>query len=117
MPPLVHIAAREGLTQAEMVNQLLSYALSEHHLTDENLSLWQTLTDREKETAAFTCLGYTNQEIAQKMFISPNTVKTHLRRILRKFDVNSKTELQLLLAAWDFHAWDQSSDLDSTNPS
>ncbi|MCP4418020.1 MAG: helix-turn-helix transcriptional regulator, partial [Chloroflexi bacterium] len=74
--------------------------------TDENLALWHTLTNREKETAAFTCLGYTNHEIAQKMVISPNTVKTHLRRVLQKFGVGSKVELQFQLAAWDFHAWD-----------
>ncbi|MCP4418016.1 MAG: helix-turn-helix transcriptional regulator, partial [Chloroflexi bacterium] len=75
--------------------------------TDENLALWHTLTNREKETAAFTCLGYTNHEIAQKMVISPNTVKTHLRRVLQKFGVGSKSELQLVLASWDFSGWDK----------
>jgi DNA-binding CsgD family transcriptional regulator len=94
------------------MNQLLSFAVGEQHFIDENLSLWETLTDREKETAAFTCLGYTNHEIAQKMVISPNTVKTHLRNILQKFDVSSKAELQVLLASWDFHAWDKP-DMDS----
>lgn len=36
------------------------------------------------------------------MSISPNTVKTHMRRVLYKFHVGSKSELQLLLANWDF---------------
>jgi DNA-binding CsgD family transcriptional regulator len=112
VPLIVNIAVREGLTPNETVNQLLSFALGEQHMTDENLSLWETLTDREKETAAFACLGYTNHEIARKMTISPNTVKTHLRSVLGKFNVSSKTELQLLLAAWDFHAWDNP-DMDS----
>ena len=112
VPLIVNIAVREGLTPSETVNQLLSLALGEHHMTDENLGLWETLTDREKEAAALTCIGYTNHEIAHKMVISPNTVKTHLRSVLQKFNVNSKAELQLLLASWDFRAWDKP-DMDS----
>ena len=112
IPLIENIANREGLSVADTVNQLLSLAVGEQHIIDENLNLWETLTDREKETAAFTCLGYTNHEIARKMVISPNTVKTHLRNTLQKFDVSSKAELQLLLAGWDFHAWDKP-DMDS----
>jgi DNA-binding CsgD family transcriptional regulator len=112
IPLIESIANREGLTITDTVNQLLSFAVGEQHFIDENLSLWETLTDREKETAAFTCLGYTNHEIAHKMVISPNTVKTHLRNVLQKFDVSSKAELQVLLASWDFRAWDKP-DMDS----
>ena len=112
IPLIESIANREGLTPTDTVNQLLSFAVGEQHFIDENLSLWETLTDREKEATAFTCLGYTNHEIAQKMVISPNTVKTHLRNVLQKFDVSSKAELQVLLASWDFRAWDKP-DMDS----
>lgn len=112
LPLIDNLAAKEGLTHAEVVNQLLSFALAEQYMVDENLSLWETLTDREKEAAALTCIGYTNHEIAQKMVISPNTVKTHLRNTLQKFGVSSKAELQVLLANWDFHAWDKP-DMDS----
>lgn len=112
LPLIKNIAHREGLTIPETLNQLLSFAVGEQHFVDENLALWELLTDREKETAAFTCLGYTNHEIAQKMTISPNTVKTHLRNVLQKFNINSKAELQLLLASWDFNTWDRP-DMDS----
>jgi DNA-binding CsgD family transcriptional regulator len=112
IPLIESIADREGLSVTDTVNQLLSLAVGEQHIIDENLNLWETLTDREKETAAFTCLGYTNHEIAQKMVISPNTVKTHLRNVLQKFAVNSKAELQVLLASWDFRGWDKP-DMDS----
>ena len=104
---LQHIAAKNGLTVPETAHQLLSFAVGEHFMADENLSNWYALTGREKEAAAFTCLGYTNQEIAEKMVISPNTVKSHLRNVLTKFDVNSKAELQVLLATWNFEAWDK----------
>lgn len=109
-----NIASREGLTVRDTVNQLLSFAVAEHHMADENLTLWHTLTDREKEATALTCLGYTNHEIARRMVISPNTVKTHLRNILQKFQISSKAELQLLLAKWEFHHWDRP-DMDSAH--
>lgn len=103
---LENIAAKEGLTVEETAHVLLSFAIGEHYFADENLDLWESLTDREKEAAALTCLGYTNDEIAQKMVISTNTVKSHLRGVLTKFKVNSKAELQVQLATWDFSGWD-----------
>lgn len=112
IPLLENIALDEGLSLSETVNRLLSFAIGEHHATNENLTLWHTLTEREQETAALACLGYNNAEIASKMTISINTVKTHLRRVLQKFRVNSKAELQLILASWDFREWDNP-DLDS----
>ncbi|MBK8905938.1 MAG: helix-turn-helix domain-containing protein [Anaerolineaceae bacterium] len=107
IPLIENIADREGLTPAQTINQLLSFAVGEQHFVDENLTRWESLTDREKQAAALTCLGYTNQEIARKMGISPHTVKTHLRSVLQKFNVNSKAELQRLLASWDFRAWNR----------
>jgi hypothetical protein len=53
------------------------------------------------------CLGFTNQEIAERMIISVNTVKTHIRSILSKFNVNSKTDLQTILSGWDFTEWSE----------
>ena len=106
VPLIINIASREGLTPNEAVNQLLSFAVGEQHYVDENLALWDTLTARERETAALICLGYKNQEIARLMHISPNTVKTHVKRVLHKFQVSSKAELQLLLVDWDFTGWD-----------
>lgn len=104
---LENIAAKEGFTVQETVHVLLSFAIAERYCDDENLELWESLTDREKEAAAFTCLGYTNEQIAEKMVISSNTVKSHLRNILNKFNINSKAELQVQLANWDFSGWDK----------
>lgn len=42
------------------------------------------LTPREKETAAFLLEGYTYREIAQKLSISPGTVKTHGLAVYKK---------------------------------
>ena len=66
---------------------------------------WEKLSPREREITAYTCLGYTNKQIAARLSISPETVKTHVRNVLFKFDVHSKAKLRVMLASWDFSSW------------
>ncbi len=105
MPLLENIAVQERKSVEEITEELLYFAITERHTAVEGLQLWGELTPREKQTAALACLGFTNQEIAENMVISTNTVKTHVRHILNKFNVSSKTELRSVLAGWDFSAW------------
>lgn len=105
LPLLEELAKRQNTTIETMAAELLYEATLERRTSLDNLEQWQALTPRERETAALTCLGYTNQQIADQMVISPNTVKTHIRNIYAKFDVNSKTDLQQALAGWDFQKW------------
>lgn len=67
---------------------------------------WQSLSPREQQVAALVCHGYTNRQIAARLVISVETVKTHVRNALYKFNLHSKRELSLVLADWDFSAWD-----------
>ena len=53
----------------------------------------QSLSDREREVGRLAAVGLTNPEISAKLFISVNTVKTHLARVLDKFQVRDRTEL------------------------
>lgn len=105
IPLIGDIAQEEGLSISETVNRLLSFAIGEHHATNDNLLRWDSLTPRQQDTAAYACLGYSNMEIAQKMSISVNTVKTHLRQVLQTFAVGSKRELEIILVSWDFSDW------------
>ncbi len=50
------------------------------------------LTEREREILQRLAQGLGNQEIAQALFISPQTVQTHVRNILSKLAVHSKLE-------------------------
>lgn len=50
------------------------------------------LTQREKEVLARLVAGRSNKDIAEALFISQNTVRTHIQNILSKLGVHSKLE-------------------------
>jgi DNA-binding NarL/FixJ family response regulator len=50
------------------------------------------LSARELETLRLMGQGLSNKSIAESMFISENTVKYHIRNILRKLEVQNRTE-------------------------
>ena len=51
------------------------------------------LTETECRVAALVTQGHTNREVAAAMFLTENTVQTHLRHIFQKLGVKSRTEL------------------------
>ncbi|MBI4547852.1 MAG: response regulator transcription factor [Ignavibacteriae bacterium] len=55
----------------------------------------ENLSEREMELLSYLAKGYHDQEIADKLFISVKTVRTHLRNIYQKLHVRSRTEAVL----------------------
>ena len=45
------------------------------------------ISERESDVLALLAAGHSNQEIADRLFVSPNTVKTHLQNLYQKLDV------------------------------
>jgi DNA-binding NarL/FixJ family response regulator len=54
------------------------------------------LTDREREVMALVAAGRTNDEIAEQLFLSPATVKTHVSRTMSKLDARDRAQLVVL---------------------
>ncbi len=53
------------------------------------------LTEAEKEIVSLICQGYRNKEIAQKLHISEQTVKSHCNRIYKKVGVSDRLQLAI----------------------
>jgi two-component system response regulator NreC len=53
----------------------------------------EVLTERELEVLRLVALGYTNSEIAKRMYISPRTVETHRANLQSKLRLNGRPEL------------------------
>jgi two-component system, NarL family, response regulator NreC len=51
------------------------------------------LSDREREVLRLLALGFTNQEIAKKLFISVRTAETHRSHVMQKLRLASRAEL------------------------
>ncbi len=52
----------------------------------------EDLTERERDVLALMIKGLNNTEIAEKLVVSPSTIKSHVSHILAKLDVSSRTE-------------------------
>jgi DNA-binding CsgD family transcriptional regulator len=101
------IAKDEGRPEAELIPELLNAGLTQYTSNERLWNKWELLSSREKDVAALVCLGYTNREVAARLNISPETVKDRLAAVFRKFGINKRNDLRLLLSIWDFSAWER----------
>lgn len=81
------IATGQGALSPEVVSAVLN-AVS-HSLVQTPAAL---LSDRELEVVGCLSEGLTTLQIAARLFISENTVKTHIRHILKKLEASNRTE-------------------------
>jgi DNA-binding CsgD family transcriptional regulator len=102
---LEDLALREQRPVTEVVSEFVASGLDRRFSQDGLLLHWQSLSPREQDVSAFACLGYTNRQIAARLGISGETVKTHLHNALVKFNLHGRSELRLFLSQWDFSAW------------
>jgi DNA-binding CsgD family transcriptional regulator len=57
---------------------------------------WTALTTSEVTVARLVAEGLTNREVAERLFVSPHTVSSHLRHVFAKLGINSRVELARL---------------------
>ncbi len=101
-------AGAEGFIQKDITSEELEEAIQEvldggkvfpKSLSPENVEEDQGGTDyrellsnREYEVLTLLARGMSNKEIAEELYISEKTVKNHVSNILRKLDVNDRTQ-------------------------
>ena len=76
---LDRIASGETVVDAALVSQLLNRARSSSPLDE--------LTPREREVLSLMAEGLTDRGIAERLFLTPNTVETHIRHIIAKLNL------------------------------
>ena len=81
----------------ELALALLARGLDQAVRQAQAASALESLTPRQQQVAWLIARGYTNRQIAETLVVSPETVKTHVRNILAKFEAASKAELRVLL--------------------
>jgi DNA-binding NarL/FixJ family response regulator len=87
-------AAAEGevLIDPTILARLLHQVTKEREERREVQTRFATLTEREREILRHVAQGQRNDDIAASLFISPQTVQTHVRNVLGKLGVHSKLE-------------------------
>jgi DNA-binding CsgD family transcriptional regulator len=103
---LQSMAELEQRPEEEVAAELLAFAINYRLDAEHKLAKWKRLTQREQQIVALVCLKYSNVEIAEHLDISPETVRSHVRSAMHKFKVRSKADLLVILADWDFSAWE-----------
>lgn len=85
-----HVAAGEGYVDPDLGAKLV--------VPDRSAAL-EPLSERERDILQLLALGYTNQEIGRKRYISVRTVDTHRAHIMRKLGLETRAELVLFALA------------------
>lgn len=99
---LLKNASREQIEEALLtVNENRLYMNLDLEWSDQTLQQMgkmPVLTSREKEVLSLIAEGFTNSQIAEKLFVSPYTVDSHRKNLLTKFEVGNTAGLIKLAA-------------------
>ena len=97
MDAINQVAAGRTMLSESVTKQLIAVAGSRPASTRRNAARERlaVLTEREREIAAAMARGSSNQEIAEELFISLATVKTHIGRVLDKLDADNRVQVAL----------------------
>jgi DNA-binding CsgD family transcriptional regulator/DNA-binding Lrp family transcriptional regulator len=93
------LLARAGATRdaARLRSRLRALGIRRRVATTEKPATgWAAMTTSELAVAQLVANGLTNREIADRLFVSPHTVNTHLRHVFAKLQINSRVDLTRL---------------------
>jgi DNA-binding NarL/FixJ family response regulator len=90
------VAAGEALLAPSITRRLIDHFAARPAPRGEDLSRLGDLTEREREVFELIALGLSNAEIADRLFLSEGTVKTHVKHIFDKLEVRDRTQAVIL---------------------
>ncbi|MGW4720683.1 response regulator [Nocardia sp. NPDC004260] len=89
----VRVAARGDALLAPSITRRLINQYVTHPLSTVNGTALKELTDREREAVMLVAQGLSNDQIADRMTISPLTAKTHVNRAMTKLHARDRAQL------------------------
>jgi DNA-binding NarL/FixJ family response regulator len=90
------VAAGDALLAPRITRRLIEEFARRPGAAPASPAALSVLTEREREVLALVARGLSNAEIAESLFVSPATAKTHVGRILMKLDARDRTQLVVL---------------------
>ncbi len=87
------VAAGDALIQPSITRRLIETFVASRPPAGAGAADLSGLTDREREILTLVARGMSNDQIGERLFISPATVKTHLARVMAKLDAHDRAQL------------------------
>ncbi|MEU7146101.1 response regulator transcription factor [Nocardia sp. NPDC046473] len=90
------IAAGDTLLSPAATRSLVARFLATPDAQPNHPEQLAVLTPREREMVALVATGLSNQEIAERMFLSPFTVRAHVQRAMTKLEARDRAQLVVI---------------------
>jgi DNA-binding NarL/FixJ family response regulator len=90
------VAAGEALLAPSVLDRLVAHYVRRPPIAAGRPAGLEELSEREVEVLRLIGLGRSNGEIAEELYISPATVKTHVRHVLRKLGLRDRVQAVVL---------------------
>ena len=87
------VAAGDALLSPSITRHLIEEYVRHPQQPATPPALLESLTDREIEVLTLVARGWSNAEIAERLYVSPATTKTHLSRLLLKLEARDRAQL------------------------
>jgi DNA-binding NarL/FixJ family response regulator len=97
-------AAGEFLLSSDTVRRIIQYQRTEAVRQRRRADLIHQLTDRELEVLALVACGLDNRTIAEKLYVSVTTVRSHVQHLLAKLGLHSRLQAAVLANQYELAA-------------
>jgi DNA-binding NarL/FixJ family response regulator len=92
------LAIQRARSVSAQLDARLAEVRSETILAEPRLEDLTILSPREREVLALVAAGHTNKAIADALYLSPNTIKTHVSSLLTKLRAGTRVQLAVIAA-------------------
>jgi DNA-binding CsgD family transcriptional regulator len=100
----IYTAAGATVDAARTASRLRAHGVRQRAPRRRLAEGWESLTESELRVVRLVGTGATNRDAAERLYLSPHTVSTHLRHAFAKLSINSRVELARLLHEHDVPA-------------